>query len=117
MFASLGEDDMIEIKNDLELLIFHKWSLQNEQQQTSNLDKNNESEKKGLNLAEVDRCCRGGCGGWRRPFCRPFCGFRPWFGGCDGFGGCGAGFGGWGGGIGGWGGGFGGCGGQLGWGD
>jgi hypothetical protein len=32
MFASLGEDDMIEIKNDLELLIFHKWSLQNEQQ-------------------------------------------------------------------------------------
>jgi hypothetical protein len=117
MFASLGEDDMIDIKNDLELLIFHKWSLQNEQQQT--LDKNSEGEKKGLNLAEVDHCCRGGCSGCCRPFCRPFCAFRPWFGGCGGFGygGYGGGFGGWGGGIGGWGGGFGGWGGQPEWGN
>lgn len=115
MFSSLSEDDMTEIKNDLELLIFHKWSVAQNDLKSS--DEDEAAPKKGLHLAEVERGCggcgfRGGCCGFGRFGCGfPWMFGRPWLGCCGFYGGCGGCYGG----IGGCGayagcGGYGGCG-------
>lgn len=102
MFSTLSEDEMKEIKDDLELMIFHKWVVNQENQTEAESTTETTSKKKGL--AEVEHRCgfRGGCGGcgcgWRFGGCgMPImgCGI-PWMGGCGAWGGYG-GFGGYGG--------------------
>jgi hypothetical protein len=102
MFSTLSEDEMKEIKDDLELMIFHKWVVNQENQTEAESTTETTSKKKGLAEVEHRRGFRGGCGGcgcgWGFGGCgMPImgCGI-PWMGGCGAWGGYG-GFGGYGG--------------------
>lgn len=85
MFSSFNEDEMKEIKDDLELMIFHKWAVnQDSKQDDAETQKDSDAkETKGKKLAEVGHGCgfRGGCGWGFRGCGLPWIP-RPWFAGC-----------------------------------
>ena len=107
MFSTFDDDEMKEVKDDLELLILERWLFKvapeldiDDVFNQIEEEMNTEEQKKGLNLAQADAefcgCAIRPCG-FIRPWLRPMGYGGLGFGGCGGYGGLYGGYGGYGG--------------------